>query len=198
MTSLFRSMVCFGLAALVSGCMTYRGFDGERLEEGAPAQRAESLRYSIDGASLFNGHSAIRQVLDKESGYAKVEQVTAQPPTGLYVKATVETVPPSIGAGVANYASYATLFLLPAWSTQDGAHAFFDLYRDGVHLHRYDYRIQRKTFVWLPMLPVAWVNVFTYDEDDAFEAVTKQFLADAAAQMSGQTSDQTKALTSRR
>lgn len=169
--------------------MTYGGFDKARLNQDPVLVGPGPLRYSIEGTALFNGQKAIGRVFDQRSGFSEAEQVppapAAAPDQGLYVKTEVEYLAPSIGSGVSMYVSYATLFLVPAWSTSDGAWLHFDVYRDGVHRQRYDYRVHRKSFVWLPMVLVAWVNFFTPTERDAFEAVTKQFLADAHAQLAG-------------
>ena len=134
--------------------MTYGGFDEKRLEEPAPAVGAGPLRYSVTGYSIFDGINAIQKTLDKKSGFAHTEQVPPQttPDSGLYVRATVQNASPHIGAAASMYVSYATLFIIPAWSTTDGNHVLFDVYRDGQHQQRYEYRIHRKTFVWLPMV----------------------------------------------
>ncbi|MGQ0698548.1 MAG: LIC12231 family lipoprotein [Panacagrimonas sp.] len=183
---MLRSLCIFltlSFATALGGCMTYGGFDKTRLDQSSPAKGPGPLRYSVGGTSLMNGHTAIREVFDHESGFDKTEQVEKQPSDGLYVKATVENVAPNVGAGVATYVSYATLFIIPAWSTNDGSRLLFDVYRDGAHQQRYEYRIQRKTFMWLPMVLFAWVNLFTTSEGEAFEAVTKQFLLDATPQL---------------
>ena len=167
--------------------MTYRGFDEAKVDDPIPVVGPGPLRYSVAGNSLMNGDASIRQVFDKESGFTKVEQVeiTAPPAEGLYVKSTVENMPPSVGSGVSMYVSYATIFIIPAWSTSDGSRLLFDVYRDGAHQKRYEYAVQRKTFVWLPMVLFLWVNFFTTSESEAFEAVTRQFLREANADLAG-------------
>lgn len=176
-----RVLLVLLLGAAQSACMTYGGFDEKRLEKPAPAVGAQPLRYSVTGYSVFDGINAIQQTFDKESGFSRTEQVPAQttPESGLYVRTTVQNASPHFGAAASMYVSSATLFILPAWSTTDGNHVLYDVYREGVHQERYEYRIHRKTFVWLPMVLFVWVNLFTTSESEAFEAVTKQFLVDA-------------------
>ena len=164
----------------LSGCMTYGGYDKAAAKQAVPPAGAGPLRYSLTGNSLLNGDAAIRQVFDHDSGFGKVEQVEpGEVPSGRYVRATVENVAPSVGSGISMYVSYATLFILPAWSTQDGSRLLFDVYRDGNHLQRFEYQVERKTFVWLPMVLFAWVNLLTPSESEAFEAITRQFLREA-------------------
>jgi hypothetical protein len=86
---------------------------------------------------------------------------------------------PSIPAMVFGYISASTLTLTPFWSTQDGSDLFFEVFKDGERVKTFHYEVRRKGFVWLPMLPVAWVNFFTYSEEDAFRASAYKFFADA-------------------
>lgn len=172
----------------LSGCITaYRDIDEARLHAAAPAKTLPALKYAVSGSSLLNGHLAIRETFDKQSPFLKTEQVTAPetpPADDLYVKATVENLPPSIPAGVAAYVSYSTLFLLPFWSTQDGSRVLFDVYRHGAHQKRYEYELHRRTFGWIVLTPFIWANAINHTEHDAFEYATKQFLADAAPVLS--------------
>lgn len=180
---------------LLSGCITsYSGFDVSRLDKPAGAARGEGqLRYSIYGGGILNGQIAVREVLDREAPFTRIEQVTtpmqadgyaapaAIPAHGVYIRATVENMPPSIPAGIAAYVSYSTLFLLPFWSTEDGSRLLFDVYRDGQHQKRHEYALHRSTYGWAPLLLFIWANAATHSEQDAFRAATRQFLIDAAS-----------------
>ncbi len=178
----------------LTGCITtYSGFDNRRSADVPTTDRQQGqLRYSIYGGGLLNGQIAVREVLDREAPFAKVEQVTTPlqadgyaapapiPASGLYVRTTVENMPPSIPAGIAAYVSYSTLFLLPFWSTEDGSRLLFDIYRNGEHQKRYEYLLHRSTFGWAPLLLLVWMNAVTSSEQDAFRAATRQFLNEAA------------------
>jgi hypothetical protein len=181
-------------STLLTGCITsYSGFDTSLVDK-APAisQQQGHLRYSIYGGGLLGGQIAVREVFDRDAPFTKVEQIVtpiqpdgyAAPPqtptSGLYVKTTVENMPPSIPAGLAAYISYSTLFLLPFWSTEDGSRLLFDVYRDGEHQKRFEYALNRSTYGWAPLLLLVWVNAFKPSEQDAFRAATRQFLNDAA------------------
>lgn len=180
---------------LLGGCISsYSGFDARHLGEVPPPTRQSGeLRYSIYGAGLLNGQIAVREVFDRETPFARVEQITTPmqadgyatpapvPTSGLYIKTTVENMPPSIPAGIAAYASYSTLFLLPFWSTEDGSRLLFDVYRDGQHQKRFEYPLRRSTYGWAPLLLVIWVNGMKPGEQDAFRAATRQFLAEASS-----------------
>lgn len=162
-----------------------------------PSREAGELRYSIYGSGLLNGQIAVREVFDHEAPFRKVEQVTTPiqadgyaapapiPSSGLYIKTTVENMPPSIPAGIAAYLSYSTLFILPFWSTEDGSRLLFDVYRDGQHQRRFEYPLHRSTYGWAPLLLLVWVNGVTPGEQDAFRAATRQFLSEAAALLQG-------------
>lgn len=186
------ALLCGSL--LLTGCITsYSGFDPSRLGAVPAAARQEGqMRYSIYGGGLLNGQIATREVLDHEAPFTRVEQITtpiqadgyaapaAIPASGLYVRTTVENMPPSIPAGIAAYVSYSTLFLLPFWSTEDGSRLLFDVYRDGQHQKRYEYALHRSTYGWAPLLLLVWLNASKPSEQDAFRAATRQFLAEAA------------------
>ena len=146
------AMLALASSLTLSGCITsYSGFDASRLAQApSPARQAGELRYSIYGGGLLNGQIAVREVFDHEAPFTRIEQITTPmqadgyaapapvPASGLYVKTTVENLPPSIPAGLAAYVSYSTLFLLPFWSTEDGSRLLFDIYRDGRHQKRYE------------------------------------------------------------
>ena len=163
-----------------SGCMTYQNFPSDRLTpiSPPPARRAATLGYNIEGGSLFAGPAAIRNVIATEAPFTASAPAENEHKLSYFLSVKITQLPPSVPAVVFGYLSYATLTILPFWSTHDGTALTFILYKDGLQQKAKEYLINRATFIWLPMLPVAWINFMTPSEEDAFAASAREFLAD--------------------
>jgi hypothetical protein len=68
---------------------------------------------------------------------------------------------------------------IPIYSGQGGAELFYSVYDRYALKKTYQYEITRKEFVWLLLLPFAWINFFTYSPEDAVRSTTAQFVVDA-------------------
>jgi len=108
------------------------------------------------------------------------------PEKGLYLEVETKWKPMTMPALIFGYISVSTLTLLPAWSMHDGYIVKYNIYVDGQKKEAYTYEITRKAGIWLGLLPFAWINLFTYNEEDAFEATAYQFAADAQAYFGSQ------------
>lgn len=175
-------------AALVlwtaTGCVTYRNFPRDYVKS-PPAKTAGTLTYKIVGSSAAGGVRELQEVMQKKSPCDSAERTEGPPSSGYYVEIRIKGMAPSIPAMVFGYLSVSTLTLTPFWSTQDGSDLFFEVFKDGERVKTFHYEVRRKGFVWLPMLPIAWVNFFTYSEEDAFRAIAYQFFADARSIFAG-------------
>ena len=69
---------------------------------------------------------------------------------------------------------------LPLYSDSMGYDVQYTVYLNGQKVRIYEYAIRRRVFMWLPVLPFAWVNLFTNDETDAFAAITQRFFTEAS------------------
>jgi hypothetical protein len=69
--------------------------------------------------------------------------------------------------------------VIPWWSSGAGYTVEYLLYVDGKRERSYSYEITKKGVGWIGLLPVAWINIFTQDEKDAFRATAYQFFRDA-------------------
>ena len=174
-------------ATLAGGCITsYREFPEDKV--GMPRQRGTidaGYSFTMADGSMAGGYDALRDVLVNRAPYKRAKQSEKVPEQGMHVNVKIDSLAPSVGAIAAGYISVSFLTLLPAWSTRDGYHIFFYVYRDGREVETYDYIVRRKVFLWIVMLPFVWVNAFTYSEAEAFEAVGLQFLEDAKAHFVG-------------
>nr|WP_232224653.1 hypothetical protein [Leptospira fainei] len=137
------------------------------------------LYYKIENGTIFKGKNRLKEIFAKETPFSETISTSNPPPKGLYVKVQIESVPPSIPAILFGYFSMATLTILPAWSREDGYDIEFQISKDGAPVKSYTYPIRRKVFAWILMLPVFWINEFTYNEQEAFSAVTNKFFADS-------------------
>lgn len=123
----------------------------------------------------------LKSLADQFKHHAPFEEVqfsTEKVDEGIFIDVHVEAVLPSNPALVFGYISVSTLTILPFWSTQDGSEIIITVYEDGQRLKGFDYSVRRKGFVWILMLPLIWVNAFTPNEAEAFEAITNQFFID--------------------
>lgn len=118
------------------------------------------------------------ELTSQHANYAEISAVSSQGSgKGPFLKVTIKQLPPSAAAAVFGYLSYATLTVLPFWSLNDGSSLLFEFYQNGELVRSKEYLIQRRTFVWLAMLPFVWVNGLTPSEQQAFANVTRDFLS---------------------
>lgn len=166
------------LALFLTGCVSYGNYpkaDNFQTKKSYP-----DLKYSITGAKSWGGGArSLEETLKLEGNFNSTEKLEAKEDSGLFVNAKIHAVAPSIPAMAFGYLSYSTLTFLPFWSTQDGYEVTFEVYNDGKRLKNYNYSFNRRSFVWMPMIVLVWVNYFTPSEKDVFAAVTRQFLKDA-------------------
>jgi len=167
------------LAVLGLQCVTYRNFPEQQVGKQPAKQQYVLANYKITGGTVFGGLESLRKVFKGKSPFPRTEKVDADPREGLFIDVKIEQVIPSGGALLFGYCSASTLLVVPVWSTQDGYNVQYIVNRDGRRIRSYEYEIRRKAFVWLFIMPFAWVNFFTYSEADAFEATAYQFFHDA-------------------
>ena len=149
------------LLALTTGCMTYRNIPPAEANLNNSLQKISgTLNYKIEGDSLFAGPMAVREVLAKEAPYALISATEEDSAKGDYLKVSIAQ----------------TLTILPFWSSNDGSILTYSFYRNGEKVGSREYVISRGTFVWIVMLPLAWVNLMTPSENEAFEACTRDFI----------------------
>ena len=180
--NLSRSSALLLVVALSTSCViTYRDFPTAMVNKPPKAKPYGTLYYEIDSlSSWFGGGDAVREAFRRNAPFERTEIATRPPSRGFFCRVDVEKRSPSIASVVGAYASYVFLFALPFWSTRDGYYLRYHLFVDGKERKIFEYDITRKAAFWIGLLPVTWVNFFTYSEQDAFEASTYQFFADAA------------------
>ena len=176
-----KSAFCLALATLMlNGCVIgYRKYPRNQLNAPPPEKKYAKMYYTVDGTSLAGGYLALDETLRNDSPFREVEPRDKAPEKGLYVRAKIDLLSPSVAAAAFIYLSYATLTLLPGWSAQDGARIRFTVYRDGAIVKTYQYEVRRFGILWLPMLPLIWANLLTANERQTFTAIAKQFFVDA-------------------
>lgn len=172
------NIISFLLIFSILGCITYRNFPYEKVGK-PPKKTYNTLYYKIAGGTIFGGRKGLRKVFKKNSPFNKSERIKKIPGNGLFVNVVVEQIMPSGAALIFGYLSLSTLTIIPVWSTEDGYDVYYELYLNGKKIKVFDYEIRRKGFVWIVMIVAAWVNIFTYSEEEAFEATAYQFFDDA-------------------
>jgi hypothetical protein len=166
----------------LSGCITtYRDFPEASVGVKPQSGTCETLQFNVKRFDILDagGYNELREVFKKSAICTKMVPVEEKADKGLYLEVNTKWKPITLPALVFGYLSVSTLTILPAWSTQDGYIVDYDLYVDGVKKDAFKYDITRKMGLWLPLLPLAWINAFTYSESEAFAATARQFSIDA-------------------
>lgn len=170
------------LATLLPACVTYRDFPEDLVNKPPQTKPFDKLYYTLQPFGVLgtgSGEEALRMVFQRKTPFTTTEKVDAAPAHGLYCNVEVLYKPPTLPALAFGYLSISTLTLIPVWSNHDGYRVIYHLYADGKQEHQYEYDITRKGAVWIGLLPIIWVNAFTYSEAEALEATTYQFFKDA-------------------
>ncbi|MBJ6802614.1 LIC12231 family lipoprotein [Geomonas propionica] len=169
------------IALLLSGCATYRDFPADALDHKMTTGTCGVMYYNVGKFDMLDvgGYSTLQNVFRDAKMCKKMVQVDEKPEKGLYVDVETKWKPMTVSALAFGYLSFSTLTLVPAWSTRDGYIVKYNIYVDGAMKETYRYEITRKAGVWLGLLPFAWINAFTYSEDEAFDATARQFSFDA-------------------
>jgi hypothetical protein len=174
-----QKKLCVTLMAAIflQGCITYKDFPKDPDVSLIQAEDTKVV-VRIEGFTMGDGFKTLADQFRNHAPFEEVQFSTEKVDEGIFIDVDVEAVMPSNPALVFGYISVSTLTILPFWSTQDGSQVIFTVYEDGERLKGFDYAVRRKGFVWILMLPLIWVNAFTPNEADAFEAITNQFFID--------------------
>lgn len=166
----------------MTGCIaTYRDFPVDAIGKKPEAGNCDVLYYNVKRFDILDsgGYNRLQTMFRDASICKKMVEAEAAPEKGLYVEIETKWKPMTMPAFVFGYLSLSTLTFLPAWSTHDGYVVNYNIYLDGQKKETYRYDITRKAGLWAGLLPLAWINLFTYSEEDAFEATTSQMATDA-------------------
>lgn len=174
------ALIC--VSSFLSSCIIgYGDFPENRIGDPPKARFNGTLYYRIHDDPIFvtRSKSTLRRIFRHQSGFERSEMVKDIPPKGIYCEVDVRWK--ALGAS-AFFGSISYLFytLIPVWSTKEGYQVAYHVYVDGEKRRTFEYDITRKMAAWIGLLPFIWINWFTYDEDQAFEATTFQFFEDAA------------------
>lgn len=168
--------------ALLPACITYRDFPEQMVNNPPPAKPFDTLYYNIKPfgvLSVGNGEEALRTVFRQKTSFATTEKTDTAPARGVFCDVEVLYKPPTLPALAFGYLSASTLTFLPAWSENDGYRVTYNVFVNGEKKKSYEYEVTRKGAVWILLVPLAWVNAFTYSEAEAFEATAYQFFKDS-------------------
>jgi hypothetical protein len=179
---MMQKIIAVVMMITLNSCVVgYRHYPREQLAKPAAPKQFHTLYYFVEGQTIAGGHLAIRGALKKQGPFEQAEERAVAPESGVFVHAKIQSIAPSVGAFIAGYVSYATLTILPSWSTRDGAMVVFTVYKDGQAVKTYEYETRRFIGVWLGLLPFIWANLLTANEEQVCVAITKQFFEDAEA-----------------
>jgi len=157
----------------------YTDFPREALVD-PPSERYDATLYyhvvSFEDP-WFGGYRGLKRAFaEKFPLRAKIQG--SPPGDGIYVDVFTSHIDFSGAAYGFAYLSAMTLFVLPSWSAEDGYVVTYQLYLDGEVRQRISYDVRRIGAMWIGLLPLAWANLFTRTEAQAFEATALQFFKD--------------------
>lgn len=69
--------------------------------------------------------------------------------------------------------------IFPFYINEGGWEFSYSINHQNVLTKTYTYEITASQFYWILLLPVSWINVFTYSLEDAVQSTTAQFVLDA-------------------
>lgn len=177
----------FLLIPFLASCITtYRDFPATMIGQAPPSKPYGMLYYHIKPFPVINagGQAVLDTIFRERTPFAKTRAMDEPPEDGIFCFVDVEWRPPSLPAVVFGYLSISTLTLLPAWSTHEGYVVHYRVFVNGEEKDSFNYSITRKFGLWVGLLPLVWVNLFTHSEAEAFEATANQFFHDASSTFS--------------
>lgn len=124
------------------------------------------------------GEAALRFVFNSRTPFAHTVAVSQIPPKGVYCLVDVKWNPPGTTAVIFNYLSLLTLTALPSWSVRENYTVRYHLFIDRKAAITLEYKILRKSALWLGLLPLIWMNLSMHTQAEAFEATTLKFFED--------------------
>ena len=179
-----RLLVLITLFAL-SGCITkFKSVDGHE-QFYSNIQPITSLNYQIRSTPVFTAKPDLKSIdksLKNSKLFTSAERYYEElpPKKGIYINIEAIYNLPTVPALVFGYLSVSTLTILPAWSNHDGYKTTYSIYNDGELIKTFEYDRERFFALWLPILPFAWIDLFTDGSYESFASMTNQFLSDAA------------------
>lgn len=181
LTPSLKPVVLLLLTLLMSGCVSHY----KNVQDEAAASYTATLPVSfkvLDRVTMSgDGPKAVARTLKQHEFFRDAVQRYAVgiAGDGVFVDVTPAYREPSSMALLFGYFSLSTLTILPAISDEDGFDLRFEVYRDGKLVLSREYETRRFMVLWLGTLPFLWLNWLTTSEEEAFAAMTQQFLIDA-------------------
>lgn len=180
---MLKAMSCVLALLALSGCVSHYTRVSDQV---AVAYTASTpVRYKVYDRVRMSGDGpmAVSTALQQHAFFREAIQsydigISSE---GVFVEVTPTYQEPSFMAILFGYFSMSTLTILPAFSNEDGFDLRFDVYREGKMIFSRKYETRRFMMLWAGTLPFLWLNEFTASEEEAFAAVTQQFLMDAQA-----------------
>lgn len=120
-------------------------------------------------------YTELERVFERTHMFSRSIATATPPEKGVYCLVEVKHIPPSQSAAFFT----GMLGIIPAYSGASGDVVRYSLFIDSEFKTSYRYEVTRKRLLFLPLLPLFWVNVFTPSQDEAFRATAYQFFLDA-------------------
>ncbi len=123
-------------------------------------------------------YSVLQKVLGKV-GEAKI--LESIPTEGIFVEVSTRLHAGSnVSKVFCGISTFAIAYILPCYTDTFGIVTKFMVSKKGETPKSFSYYIRPQKFIWLGLIPLAWVNYLVPQYEDAFRAVTRRFVHDAA------------------
>ncbi len=123
-------------------------------------------------------YSVLQEVLGKV-GEAKI--LESIPTEGIFVEVSTRLLTGSnVSKVFCGISTFAIAYILPCYTDTFGIVTKFVVSKKGETPKSFSYYIRPQKFIWLGFIPFAWVNYLLPQYEDAFRAVSRRFVHDAA------------------
>ncbi len=199
MRSGFVTPLFVGLVLTSCTLTTYPALPSIDLQSPPLLQKRFTLYYRVDPASYLRramnqqrgeffyhfparlqDYEELRLAFTDSGLFSETVASSAPPAKGLYCSVAVDYRPLSESDAFFLSLSHMSATIFPSYNSSSGHLVRFDLYIDGDLKKSYEYAINKRQAVWAGLVPVAWINFFTWDLAEAFRATAYQFLVVAA------------------
>ncbi|GEM_PF-5827213 len=125
--------------------------------------------------SLPREAAILQEALERKAGFAAA--ILSPPPSpGLHINAYITNKEPPSSGTLFCTLSFFTFTVLPCYSDTQELLVQYDILIDQEFKKSYRFPIQKTQILWIGLLPISWLNVFTNTRTKAFEATIHEFI----------------------
>lgn len=177
-------IIFFSLFTFISyyGCISYTAKSLDKLEITSSKPKSfshpQAMSYFIANGTMFFGREKLEEVLNRPGYFLSPKKAFDPVQDELFLRINITSKNPKTWVVFFHYISLYFYTILPAWTSNSGYMVEFHAIKNDQTILKKEYNIFRKSFIWILVLPVSWVNFFTTHESEVFEYITTDFLSE--------------------